>query len=103
MTLQRKNSLAQLSLETFSGLRPRWLDVLHDFFPVHQHGDRAALDDDLLRPPFVVLRDRQPGVDDAVEAAGLDPIAVSAIHLTFETTFRPAFRLILRVEINPAV
>ena len=76
---------------------------MNHFQAVNQHRDAVALDDDFLRVPHIVLGWRCGDVHQAIEAAGADPIGVTVVDLALETTLRPAVRLILRMEVNPAV
>jgi len=102
MPLQGESTLTELTLE-FSRLRAGRFDVFDDFFAINQHRDRVPLDDDFLRPPFVILRGGQPNVDDTPKTAGFDPIAMRDVYLRFEPTLGPTGSLILGVKVYSAI
>ena len=101
--LQGEGALAELAFEILAGLGAGRLDVLQHLLAVNQHGDAVALDDDLLGLPLAILGGAEADVDDALQAAGLDPVAMGLIDLALEPAAGPAFRLILGVEVNAAV
>src|SRR5439155_19678941 len=100
VALQGEGAFAEFPEEIAAGLRALWFIVFKHLFPIHQHGDAAAFDDDFLGPPFIVARGRLEDVDEAIEAAGLDRVAVGVIDLRLEPGFGPTFRLVLGVKIN---
>src|SRR4030095_3325651 len=78
--LKRKGALAQFSFKIAS-LSTRGLGVLENTFSVYQNSNAFPFNDDLLCPPFFILRCGDAYVYDSVKAAGLNPITMSVVHL----------------------
>ena len=95
VALQRESPLVQFAFEVPAGLGAGRLGVLEDALAIHDDRNAAAFDDDLLGPPFLVLRRRSADVNQAIKAAGLDPVTVRIVDLALEPALRPAFRLVL--------
>src|SRR5437899_5060637 len=103
MPLQRKSSFVQFPGEILSGLCSERFVIFEHLFSVHDDSDVVALNNDFLGPPFVVAGGRLGNIHQAIKTAGLDPIAVRIVDLAFEAGFRPALRLIFRMEIDASI
>src|SRR5262245_14647279 len=103
MRLKGKSALVEFAREFLTGLDAFRLVVFEDSFAIDVDGHAVALNDDVLCPPFVVLRGSRSDACQTVKTASLDPIGVSDIYLALETVPGPATLLIFRVEVNTAV
>ena len=74
MALESEGPFAEFARETTAGLRSRRLVIFEDFFAIDHDRNTFVLNDDLLRPPFLVLGRRLSDVHQAVKAARLNPI-----------------------------
>src|SRR5262249_28750226 len=94
MALERKSALSEFPGEVCASLRARRFIVFKHAFAIDQHRNAVSLDNNLLCPPFIILRRRLSDIHQPVKAGGFDPIAMRIIDLALEAAFRPAFRLI---------
>jgi hypothetical protein len=103
VALERKSAFIEFARERFSGLNAGRFVVNEDYFSVDHDSHACPLHNDLLCPPFVVLRRRLRDVDNVVKAGGFFPIAVRIVDLAFEAGARPIAGLILCVKVDAAV
>ena len=59
MGLKGKGAFSDFAFEFLAGLRTRGFSVGENDFAIHFHSDGVALDDDVLGPPFTILRKRR--------------------------------------------
>src|SRR5258706_10164072 len=80
-----------------------WLRPPDDLLPLQRDRDRVSLTLDLHRDPLVVFSRNVRQIDDVIEAAGADAIAVAVIDLDFEALPRKSLRLEFGHDVDAAV
>src|SRR4030095_1504290 len=53
--LETERAFTELVGKRLTGFAAQWLGVFDHGFPINLHSDFSALDNDFLRPPFLVL------------------------------------------------